>query len=42
MVAQRTFNVVWISQGKPVAWNPEAPSAQKVPYSGAAVTVKMQ
>ncbi|NML67891.1 DUF5110 domain-containing protein [Hymenobacter sp. RP-2-7] len=40
MVAQRTFRVVWVGQGRSVAWNPDA-AGQAVRYEGKAVTVKM-
>ena len=41
MLAQRTFQVVWVSQAKPVAWNLDAAPAKTVTYTGAAQTVKM-
>ncbi|GGF04095.1 glycoside hydrolase family 31 protein [Hymenobacter cavernae] len=42
MMTRRTFNVVWVSQARPVAWNLGAAPGKTVQYSGSAVSVKME
>lgn len=42
MLAERTFNIVWVGKNRPIAWNPDAAPTQTVRYTGAALSVKQQ